>query len=68
VGGSIGLYSAMRTGDEYAPAVKVMSYPSTFGFWSWSKKDFCRVDMEMVGSAVSQMDGTRRRVVGGQSR
>ena len=30
--------------------MKAADYPSTFGFGFWSKKDLCRVDMEMVGS------------------
>lgn len=51
VGGSIGpCDAAARVRGEYAPAVEAASYSSTFGFWFWSKKDLCRVDMEMVGS------------------
>jgi hypothetical protein len=35
---------------------------STLGFWFWSKKDFCRVDMEMVGSVsvLKVLNATRR--------
>ena len=40
--------------------MKAAGYPSTFGFWFWSKKDLCRVDMEMVGSvSVSQAPNAR---------
>lgn len=54
--GSIGPYSATKMRDEYATAVNTVGCSSTCGFWFWSKKDFCRVDMEMVGS-VSVWNG-----------
>lgn len=40
--------------------MKAVGYPSTFGFGFWSKKDLCRVDMEMVGS-VSVSNGLNAR-------
>ena len=34
----------------------------TFGFWSWSKKDFCRVDMEMDGGQTLRLQCAVERV------